>query len=714
MQSGVQGLTVRPLRFSGLVVLFVLLLTLALALPDGDTPIPVAVEPVFADSAEEDNNHPPNITIQTRNALGLFDNVPDTVTTPTYVNTEWRAILEDPDGDVVSVHWNFSDNFTSTSGYVNHSYANPGEYLLEVEAFDGNETNGRVKRTILVIVEPNVEPVGVINITAPAIEWVTPPKNSPLYRGLEARINKGDTIVFDASDSYDPDGQLITSYRWEFDDVYATEENPNVATLPRTGHKFKVEGLYNVTLTLFDGVKYGYLNVWIHTNNVPIVVMPGGLRSETDHEMTFDGSRSGDPDMEDRLKYRWDFGDNTRTEWSASPYATHTYKITGTYTVTLWVTDGLMTASATTTLVIHPQNHPPVAVASIQEDDLWTNISLHFSSDGSYDIDGEGRISFTWDFDDGTDLSTLANPIHIYKDPGTYTVKLTVIDAKNVMDTDNLVLTVQRNYGDTDMIIKAVEPNTQMTFYDPALVDPQHVAVMSDGWVAYLCDLRADQEIIVRITIIGDRPADIYLFDEVHFHTYKRNPQVTFVPFMADGFKQGATGVFDYSFTASEKDRYYIVIDNKDWPLGTDTEGPVDYTISIDLKNPTPVATGKILEDPDDLGTNMDIHFSSDGSYDIDGNENISFTWDFGDGSDPSTLANPVHVYEEPGTYTVILTVINQDNMIAKDTIILDIQGNYAETEGDEWTNALLGAFLALATLATVCVWAVFYRRREK
>ena len=529
-------------------------------------------------------NHPCKLTVQTKNNFGLFDNVPDTITTHSYVNTEWRAIVEDPDGDVVSIHWDFGDGFTSTSGYVNHSYKNPGEYLLEVEAFDGNETNGRVKKTILVIVEPNVEPVGVIDITAPAIEWVTPPKNSPLYRGMEARINLGDTIVFDASDSYDPDGQLIRSIKWEFDDVYATEDNPNVATLPRTGHKFQVEGEYNVTLTLFDGVKYGYLNVWIRTNNAPIVVPPAKLSSETNKEITFDGSRSSDPDSEDNLKFKWDFGDNTRTEWSDSPFATHTYKITATYTVTLWVTDGLLTGSATTPAVIDPENHPPHAEASIQEDDLWTNMSLHFSSIGSYDIDGEGRISFTWDFDDGTDPSTLANPIHMYEDPGTYNVRLTVIDQKNVIDTADLVLTVQRNYGDSDIIIKALDPNTQKTFKDPGPDQLSQVAVMRTGWVAYLCDIKEGYTMDVKITIIGDKPADVYLFREVHFQTYKRNPQVTFVPFEAKGYKQSATGVVDYTFTASETDRYYIVIDNKDWPLGTETEGPVDYTISIDPK----------------------------------------------------------------------------------------------------------------------------------
>ena len=248
-----------------------------------------------------------------------------------------------------------------------------------------------------------------------------------------------------------------------------------------------------------------------------------------------------------------------------------------------------------------PENHPPVAAASIQEDheDLWTNMSLHFSSVGSYDIDGEGRISFTWNFDDGTDPSILANPIHVYEDPGTYTVRLTVIDAKNVIDTDSLVLTVQRSYGDTDIIIRAVDPHTLRTYFDPPKDDIVHVAVKRHGWVAYRCDLKAYDEIFVRITIIGDHPADVYLFKEADFQTYKDNPQVNSVPSEAEGSEQGALGEFKYSFKPRDTDRYYIVIDNKDWPMGTDTEGPVDYTISI---KPNWITEGHPLDgDPDYL-----------------------------------------------------------------------------------------------------------------
>jgi PKD repeat protein len=531
-------------------------------------------------------NHPPKLIPTVMAPSGFFEPVPDQITTYTHVPQEWFASATDVDEDEITYSWDFDDGFKSTAARLNHSYKVPGDYLLKVEVFDGNETNGRVNKTILVRVEPNHAPVGVIELSGAPWTDITPPMADPRYRGFEVRINLGDTIRFDASKSYDPDGLFIKSYRWDFDDVYATEDNPTIATLVQSSHKFLVEGEYNVTLTLFDGVKYGYTNVWIRTNNAPIAVPPATMRAETEEILSFDGSRSSDPDSEDHKQYKWDFGDNTRTDWSDSAFATHAYRITAIYTATLYVTDELLQHTATVRVIIDPKNHDPVAEASIleDEDDLWTNMTIHFSSIGSYDIDGEGRISFTWDFDDGSDPSTLANPAHVYEDPGTYTVVLTVIDQNNVINTAELVLTVKRNYGDTDIVIRALERNSQKPFRDPKPDELSQVAVMRDGWVAYMCDLKKGYEMEVKITIIGDRPADVYLLKDVHFQTYKRNPQVTFVPFEAKGYKQGVTGDFKYTYQARESGRFYVVIDNKDWPMGTETEGPVDYTVEFTPK----------------------------------------------------------------------------------------------------------------------------------
>jgi PKD repeat protein len=45
----------------------------------------------------------------------------------------------------------------------------------------------------------------------------------------------------------------------------------------------------------------------------------------------------------------------------------------------------------------------------------------------------------------------------------------------------------------------------------------------------------------------------------------------------------------------------------------------------------------------------------------------ISYTWDFGDGSPPSNMQNPTHLYLTYGTFTVRLTVVNS-NGCTKDT----------------------------------------------
>ena len=533
-------------------------------------------------------NHAPKLTIMTRAATGFFEPVPDEITTHTFVPMEWLAAVTDADGDDVTIRWDFDDGFTSTAVQLNHSYKTSDEFLLKCEAFDGNETSGRVNKTVIVHVEPNNAPVGIIELSGAPYLDVTPPKADPSYRGMEVRINLGDLIRFDATKSYDPDNLLIRSYRWDFDDVYATEDNPTIATLPLSMHRFLVEGEYNVTLTIFDGVKYGYQHVWIRTNNAPIAVPPATMRAETEDDLSFDGSRSSDPDYEDHLQFKWDFGDNTRTDWSDSAFASHKYKITATYTATLYVSDGLLQHTATVRVIINPRNHPPVPEMDVldDQDDLWTNMTIRFSSVGSYDIDGEGRISFAWDFGDGSDPSTLANPTHVYDYAGSYIVTLTVIDANNVAVSKTMTLTIKRNYGDSDIVVKSIDRNSDpdKIWRDPEPGQIEQVAVMRDGWVAYLIDVKKEQEFRVKVTIIGDRPADIYLLKDIHFQTYKRNPQVTFVPFEAQGYKQGATGEYEYLYTPKEGGRYYVIIDNKDWPMGTDTQGPVDYTIEIQPK----------------------------------------------------------------------------------------------------------------------------------
>ena len=228
---------------------------------------------------------------------------------------------------------------------------------------------------------------------------------------------------------------------------------------------------------------------------------------------------------------------------------------------------------------------PTLAIGDMDEKplDLWTNMSIRFSPGDSLYI--EDVVSFIWDFGDGSEPIIQTYPLHVYRDPGTYTVNLTLIFTDDRTSMSSLTLSVQRDHGDTEAVIKAVDSRRWGTFLDP---DPdmwEQVAVRRGGWVAYMCEFGDNQVIEVDITIIGDRPVDIYLFDYFNFKNYKNNSQLPYVPFEQQGSEQNVTGEFGYSFTAPPGPGiYFIIIDNRDKPNGTYTKGPVDYTISIESR----------------------------------------------------------------------------------------------------------------------------------
>jgi len=105
--------------------------------------------------------------------------------------------------------------------------------------------------------------------------------------------------------------------------------------------------------------------------------------------------------------------------------------------------------------------------------------------------------------------------------------------------------------------------------------------------------------------------------------------------------------------------------------LRVDDDSGASHTVStsatISPKPPIAEANG-----PYTGGATDSIEFSSEGSYDPDGNITL-YEWDFGDESEHSFEANPSHVYTLQGNYTVTLTVIDDDNVTDTDTTWCDI-----------------------------------------
>jgi PKD repeat protein len=114
--------------------------------------------------------------------------------------------------------------------------------------------------------------------------------------------------------------------------------------------------------------------------------------------------------------------------------ATHTFSTAGSYNVTLTVTsDEAADNTATASQTVDVLTRVPIAEFSFGPANPDAGVTTVFFSNASTDPDGDA-LSFTWDFGDGSGPSTVRNPNHLYADPGTKTVRLTVNDGKGGVD----------------------------------------------------------------------------------------------------------------------------------------------------------------------------------------------------------------------------------------------------------------------------------------
>ena len=148
--------------------------------------------------------------------------------------------------------------------------------------------------------------------------------------GPDQTVLLNDTVWFNASHSYDPDGALI-AFCWDFGDGCN-------ATGVSVTHRYTQNGLFVVNLTVTDTDGATSSDTCTITVNAPPVADAGPdqvcLVGDT---VYFNGSGSYDPDGL-ICTYQWNFGDGANATGAT---VTHCYADAGTYTVTLTVLDNL-------------------------------------------------------------------------------------------------------------------------------------------------------------------------------------------------------------------------------------------------------------------------------------------------------------------------------------------------------------------------------------
>lgn len=163
--------------------------------------------------------------------------------------------------------------------------------------------------------------------------------------------------------------------------------------------------------------------------------------------------------------YQWDFGDgNTSTDQNPS----HTYATYGDFNVVLTASNGQCTD--TYNKVITVKAIPPVVDFDYSPEKGCAPLAVFFTNKTQY----ADPNTYEWDFGDGT-FSGQENPIHVYKNPGIYSVKLV---ASNITG-------VKRQVIKTDIIVVNASPTAQFFIPEPQVftgepVAPENVSVGAD------------------------------------------------------------------------------------------------------------------------------------------------------------------------------------------------------------------------------------------
>jgi PKD repeat protein len=220
----------------------------------------------------------------------------------------------DPDGNITGYAWDFGDGTSSTDVNPSHTYTIPGKYVVTLTVTDNNGGQS-INTKSVAATAPNLLPI--------AIAEADPPSGSaPL------------DVVFYAAGSYDPDGWLGNFY-WSFSDG-------GDYWGPTAYHTFYADGIYTAELTVYDQrgtTGTTSITIYVGQPNQAPVAMASATPLNGPAPLNVDFSSSGSYDPDGTISsYAWVFGDGGT---SGSPNPSHTYMGSGSYPVTLTVTDNL-------------------------------------------------------------------------------------------------------------------------------------------------------------------------------------------------------------------------------------------------------------------------------------------------------------------------------------------------------------------------------------
>ncbi|MEM1320161.1 MAG: PKD domain-containing protein [Bacteroidota bacterium] len=515
--------------------------------------------------------------------------------------------------NATSFSWDFGDGNSSLETNPSHTYAGDGTYTVTLTAL--NECGStEISQTVVI---------------------VTPPDAGFTVSGNEGCAPL--TVQFT-----DQSSANTTGWQWSFPGgtpSTSTDQNPTVV--------YSTPGTYSVTLEVSNAA-----GTDVVTQTDIIVVGDGPTASFTTQ---LSGANADFTNTStNATSFSWDFGDgNGSTDVNPS----HTYAGDGTYTVVLTATNecGSMMSTQMITIIT-----PPTGGFSANVQSGCAPLTVQFSDQSS-----ANTTAWSWSFPGGSPAtSTDQNPLVIYDTPGTYNVTLTV---SNAAGTDEVV---QNGF----IVVESVPTADFSSMNFGSTVNFTNTSTNADSYVWDFGDGNTSTDVNPSHTYASDGTYTVTLTATNECGDATAEQTVTIVTPPDAGFSADVqSGCAPLTVQFTDQSSANTTAWNWSFPGGTpssstdqnpvvtyNTPGTYDVTLvaSTGAGNSTFSQTAYInVEGAPTAGFSTSAVGSTVNFTNTSTGAN-SYTWDFGDGSS-STSVNPEHTYPGDGSYTVVMTAIN-------------------------------------------------------
>lgn len=506
-------------------------------------------------------------------------------------------------------------------------------------------------------------------------------------------ISPSETIILDASKSYDLEGKQIR-YTWLVNNSRRGETGPTFSFMST------VSGIYNVSVQISDGgnsirCSVAQRQIRIRVNTQPYAEIDYPEVSGTDEEITFRVTNQSDSDN-DQLNYFWTINGERSTVSSDSVVISHPEP--GFYDVALAVNDS--SGANNSEFIIsktYEINAAPVPVFTIPEIVAPGDIFV-LNSDSSSDLNND-ELLYSWSVN-GNEVANTANSTLSLDEPGDYKITLTVDDQRRTTNSvQELTKDIHVNAAPSPVITAVPMTSSSNVEFSAASSMDAETELRSFAWdfgdgntatgpnVSH--QYQSTGSYTVKLTVDDGFALANSVQSSEHVILVNSFPVASFtapeVVAPGEAFTVDGTGSSDkegditkYRWSANnvavgEGATNNITLDTPGLhtlTLAVNDNSGFDEAVGYAAKqirvNASPVALWRT--DPSELIPGQTIQFIASESYDPDGTVN-SYEWEFEDGS-KSTGAIIEKIFEDGGLKNFTLTITDNDGLNNSSTSI--------------------------------------------